>query len=155
MSFRLFVAAIAMTALVLSGCISNPFSGSSETSAAADSASVVEQATAKQASASTKERAGEAALAALDAEVVKVKSDFRLCSLVDEYRMCGGSPCQKGGLKATTYFVCRETQCAGREVLTPDAPTFASHSSCVRGCRKAEKQWRAKKVPLETFYCTY
>ena len=153
MSIRLFVVAVALTALVLSGCISNPLESGSKTTASAEPAQDAVKLT--PARATTTQRAGKAALDALGAEVVKTKGDYRLCSMVDEYRMCGGSPCHKGGLKATTYFVCRQVNCAGQEVPTPESPSFASYSSCVSGCRKAEQQWRSKGVPLETFYCTH
>jgi len=153
MSIRILAVVLALTALVLSGCGSDLPWGGSSSAATAPPAAVAKAPT--PAKASSTQRASKAALGALGAEVVETKEDFRLCSLVDEYRLCDGQPCQKGGLKATTYFVCRQTKCASREIPTPDSPSFASQPSCVSGCRKMEAQWRARHVPLETFYCVH
>lgn len=152
MSIRFIAGALALTALLLSGCVpTSPGSGSVKSEAGAASG---ERLTAMQGSGAA-ERAGAAALDALGAKVVDSSGNYMLCSLVDKYKMCGGRPCSKGGLKATTYFVCRQNNCAGVEVPTPNMPTYRSHGSCKAGCKRAQAQYRAKKVPDETFYCTY
>ena len=152
MSIRFVAGVLALTALLLSGCVpTSTGSGSVRSDSGAQSG---ERLTAMKGSGAA-ERASAAALDALGAKVVDTHGDYLLCSLVDHYKMCGGEPCHKGGLRATTYFVCRQNNCAGIEVPTPNMPTYRSHNSCKAGCKRAQSQYRAKKVRDETFYCTY
>lgn len=135
----------------LTGCLTLPTLGASETTAAPSAGTDAGTA----GTAGTRARATGAASAALGGKAVADVDGYVLCSLVDKYKMCGNRPCRKDGLVQTTYLVCHPGRCRGSEVSATDGKAFKSLPSCVSACRSAERAARAKKNRSETFYCSH
>lgn len=156
MSIRRIAVVVGLTTLILSGCVPNQLKDGLGLGSSSDRVTTTppDTRTAENKSLKT-DRAANAAITAIGGTVVEKKGAYMLCSLVDQYPMCDGRPCRKDGLTATTYFVCRESKCAGKEIPTPNMPNFSSHASCVAGCRRAETQARGKRIASETHYCAH
>jgi hypothetical protein len=67
------------------------------------------------------------AAAAMGAEVAVHRGAYVLCNLVDQYKE-----------RTTNYYVCRESNCAGREVPAQNAKASKSRADCISQCRKME-----------------
>ncbi len=72
------------------------------------------------------------ASAAMAAEVVGRKGEHLLCRLVDHYKE-----------RTTTYYICREQTCAGKEILVQNVSP-KTKSGCINACRKLEDVNRAR-----------
>jgi hypothetical protein len=150
----LLVVVALLAAFGLSGCLSNPLANLTKGSGAeaAEPSPVTPPDTSGIAK---RQRATDAAAAAMGARVVDVKGGYVLCSLIDNYKMCDGRPCRKDGLTKTTYYVCYPERCTSQQIRTPDVAPFKSLKSCVAACRNAERAARAKKNRSETSYCSH